>query len=140
RSVRLADTRLSAGATPRVQGARIYGTIAVIPLFLTLACGGGGGRAEEAAPDPVFHEAADQCDDGSDNDADGFVDCEDLDCRAESDARPLAPPLDRSVPTTIVSASEFLYQGADPVQKAVDPDDIEKPRFAVIRGRVTDID
>src|SRR5690606_38608115 len=113
----------------------------LIGAGLALACGGGGdGTGDDGSDEPTAHEAADQCDDGSDNDADGFVDCEDLDCRAESEDCPFAPPLDRSVPTTIVSANEFLYQGEDPVQKGVDAEDIERHRFAVIRGRVTDVD
>ncbi len=111
----------------------------LVLALLLLGCGASNEGSDDPG-DSSTHEAAHQCEDGEDNDGDGFVDCADLDCRAESPACPFAPPLDRSVPTTIVRASEFLYTGDDPVQKDLDPDDIEKHRFAVVKGSVSDID
>lgn len=50
------------------------------------------------------------------------------------------PPLDRTVASGVAESAAFLYTGDDPVQKGVDPDDIDPARVAVLRGRVTDRD
>jgi RHS repeat-associated protein len=48
----------------------------------------------------------------------------------------VAPPLDMTVATTIGKATEFLYEGANPIQTGVAPGTIEPERVAVLRGRV----
>ena len=54
------------------------------------------------------------------------------------DPSTIAPPIDETVVTTLISATEFLYTGADPIQTGVAPGTID-PRFvAVLRGRVLD--
>ncbi len=54
------------------------------------------------------------------------------------DPATIAPPLDDTVATTLISATEFLYTGNDPIQTGVAPGTID-PRFvAVLRGRVLD--
>lgn len=50
------------------------------------------------------------------------------------------PPLDRTVGTDFAESVTFLYTGDDPIQKGVNPDDIDPARVAVLRGRVTDRD
>jgi len=52
----------------------------------------------------------------------------------------VAPPIDRTVATTVFSATEFLYIGADPIQTGVAPGTIDAERAAVLRGLVTDVD
>jgi YD repeat-containing protein len=48
----------------------------------------------------------------------------------------IAPPLDRSVATTVFDATAFLYTGPDAIQTGVAPGVIEPQRSAVLRGRV----
>jgi YD repeat-containing protein len=48
----------------------------------------------------------------------------------------VAPPLDRTVATTIGAATDFLYTGSDPIQTGVVAGTIEARRAAVLRGRV----
>ncbi|MBI5783125.1 MAG: hypothetical protein HZA69_05245, partial [Gammaproteobacteria bacterium] len=47
-----------------------------------------------------------------------------------------APPLDRTVATTLGAATSFLYTGANPVQTGVAPGTIDPRRVAVLRGKV----
>lgn len=49
-----------------------------------------------------------------------------------------APPLDRTIATTLYDASGFLHAGPDPVQSGVEPGLIDAERVAVLRGRVQD--
>ena len=51
-----------------------------------------------------------------------------------------APRLDRTVATSIASATEFLYNGPNAVQVGMTPDAIDPLRVAVVRGRVIDLD
>src|SRR5262245_23869883 len=58
-------------------GARSAGFVVFMRLFLLLllaACGGKAQQAKEYSPTA--------CQDGADNDGDGYVDCNDQDCRA----------------------------------------------------------
>lgn len=48
----------------------------------------------------------------------------------------VAPPLDRTVVTTVFKASEFLYSGPNPIQTGVAPGTITPIRAAVLRGKV----
>ncbi len=49
----------------------------------------------------------------------------------------VAPPLDRTVPTTVFAATEFLYTGSNPIQTGVVPGTIQPLRVAVLRGKVS---
>lgn len=53
------------------------------------------------------------------------------------DPATVAPALDRSVATTVFTATSFLYTGEHPIQTGVAPGTIELRRVAVLRGRVT---
>lgn len=48
----------------------------------------------------------------------------------------VAPPLDRSVATTLIDAAAFLFTGEDPPQRGVDAGTFSAQRIAVLRGRV----
>ncbi len=50
----------------------------------------------------------------------------------------IAPPLDPTVATTVISATEFLYTGLNPIQTGVDPGTIDPKRVTVLRGHVLD--
>ena len=50
----------------------------------------------------------------------------------------VAPTLDTTVTTLVMDATEFLYTGADPIQKGVVPGTINKLHLTVLRGRVLD--
>jgi RHS repeat-associated protein len=54
------------------------------------------------------------------------------------DPATVAPPIDRSVATTLQAATEFLYTGSNPIQTGVAPGTIEARRAAVLRGKVMD--
>src|SRR5215471_3332116 len=54
------------------------------------------------------------------------------------DPATVAPPLDRSVATTMVTATAFLYTGPSPIQTGVAPGTIAPQRVAVLRGQVRD--
>jgi RHS repeat-associated protein len=54
------------------------------------------------------------------------------------DPSTVAPPLDPTVATDLAKAAEFLYAGADPIQREADPGAFEPHRVAVLRGRVLD--
>jgi hypothetical protein len=52
----------------------------------------------------------------------------------------IAPPVDRTVATTVFDATEFLYTGPLAVQLGMVPDTIVPERSAVVRGQVLDHD
>jgi RHS repeat-associated protein len=52
------------------------------------------------------------------------------------DPSEVAPPVEQGVPTDMADSTEFLYEGANPVQTGVEPDTIEDKRVAVLKGRV----
>ncbi|MCP1727353.1 RHS repeat-associated protein [Natronospira proteinivora] len=52
----------------------------------------------------------------------------------------VAPELDKTVPTPMHNAVSFLWEGANPIQRDVDPAVFEPHRIAVLRGRVLDWD
>jgi len=52
------------------------------------------------------------------------------------DPATVAPPLDRSVATDLLTSSRFLYTGTNPIQTGVEPDAIDPRRVAVLRGMV----
>ena len=52
------------------------------------------------------------------------------------DPAKVAPVLDRTVPTTVAAATEFLYTGENPIQTGVAPGTIDRIRAAGLRGRV----
>jgi RHS repeat-associated protein len=54
------------------------------------------------------------------------------------DPATVAPLIDRTVTTTVASATEFLYIGTDPIQKNVAPGTINALRVTALRGRVLD--
>lgn len=53
------------------------------------------------------------------------------------DPATVVPPISAAVTTTLASAVEFLYTGADPIQTSVVPETIDARRISVVRGRVT---
>jgi len=53
------------------------------------------------------------------------------------DPSTVAPTLDPTVATSLMSATEFLYTGANPIQTGVVAGTIKEKRAAVIRGKVT---
>jgi len=53
-----------------------------------------------------------------------------------SNASAAAPPVDRSVVTSLASATQFLYTGSNPVQKGVAANTIQPAQVAVLRGSV----
>jgi len=48
----------------------------------------------------------------------------------------IAPPVDRSIPTTVFDSTSFIYTGPDAVQIGVAPGTIAKARAAAIRGTI----
>ena len=56
------------------------------------------------------------------------------------DPATVAPPIDRTVATEMLSATSFLYTGANPIQTGVSPGTIELKRAAVVRGQVRAFD
>ena len=52
------------------------------------------------------------------------------------DPASVAPPLDGSVATSLISATSFLYTGPNPIQTGVSPGTITITRTAVLRGKV----
>ncbi|MBM4256908.1 MAG: hypothetical protein FJ147_13550 [Deltaproteobacteria bacterium] len=52
------------------------------------------------------------------------------------DPATVAPPVDRTVATTVADSTAFLYTGPNPIQTGVAPGTIEAKRAAVIRGKV----
>jgi RHS repeat-associated protein len=50
----------------------------------------------------------------------------------------VAPPLDPTVATSLLAATEFLYTGNNPIQTGVTPGTIQETRVAVLRGKVLD--
>jgi hypothetical protein len=54
------------------------------------------------------------------------------------DPSEVAPPIDPTVTTQFLTQVSFLYDGADPIQTGVDPEDIDPARVAVLRGLVLD--
>ena len=52
----------------------------------------------------------------------------------------VAPPVDGTVATTVLSSTAFLYTGSNPIQTGVAPGTIEIKRAAVHRGQVNDRD
>lgn len=52
------------------------------------------------------------------------------------DPSTVAPPLDRTVATTMGAATEFLYTGSDPIQTGVSSGTIDPTRVSVLRGAV----
>ncbi|MGD0589793.1 MAG: RHS repeat-associated core domain-containing protein [Bacteroidota bacterium] len=54
------------------------------------------------------------------------------------DPKVVAPTLDTTVTTLVMDATEFLYTGANPIQKGVVPGTINKLHLTVLRGRVLD--
>jgi hypothetical protein len=50
----------------------------------------------------------------------------------------VAPPIDPTVPTTLYSATSFLYTGPDAIQQGVAPGTISPQRTALLRGWVRD--
>jgi RHS repeat-associated protein len=49
----------------------------------------------------------------------------------------VAPPVDPTVATSLLAATQFLYTGANPIQTGVAAGTIELRRVAVLRGKVT---
>ena len=52
------------------------------------------------------------------------------------DPSTVAPPINRTVTTTIALATEFLYTGENPIQTGIAPGAIEPVRAAVLRGKI----
>jgi RHS repeat-associated protein len=56
------------------------------------------------------------------------------------DPATVAPPVDPTVATQLLRATEFLYTGSNPIQTGVAPGTIELRRAAVLRGKVITAD
>ncbi|HEY6873326.1 MAG TPA: RHS repeat-associated core domain-containing protein [Geobacteraceae bacterium] len=56
------------------------------------------------------------------------------------DPATIAPPVDRTVATTVAASTAFLYTGNNPIQTGVAPGTIEIKRATVLRGQVNDRD
>ncbi len=54
------------------------------------------------------------------------------------DPASVAPPVDMSVATNLISSTQFLYTGPNPIQTGVNPGTIDPLRVAVLRGQVFD--
>ena len=54
------------------------------------------------------------------------------------DPAAVAPPIDRTVATSVFASTAFLYTGSNPIQTGVATDMIEVRRAAVLRGKVLD--
>ncbi|HEY5962214.1 MAG TPA: RHS repeat-associated core domain-containing protein [Polyangiaceae bacterium] len=108
---------------------------------LAVGCGGEKPRSDKdstvhpAVPAPPVEGA---CADGIDNDKDGKLDCSDVDCLSPGGECVAAPPLDRTVPTTVAESAAYLYQGDNPLQKGVTKNAIDAQRVAMLRGRTLD--
>lgn len=108
--------------------------ISLLGLSLALPGCGDAGKTSTNSATPA---AETDCSDGTDNDGDGAADCEDLDCRvAGAKTCELAPKLDRTVPTTVWEAAQFLFTGKDPLQKETSKKAFNKKRIAILRGKV----
>ncbi len=106
-------------------------------LLALSGCGDDGkGKNGDTGVDPALGET--ECTDGADNDGDGHSDCDDLDCRAAGKSCEFAPPLDRTVATTVWEAAQFLFEGKDPVQKDTSAKAFSRKRIAILRGKVVD--
>ena len=110
------------------------------PVFGSILALVGCGDDKKAGHSPAFDDLAGEteCSDGADNDRDGFSDCDDLDCRVAGKSCDLAPPLDRTVATTVWEAAQFLFTGKDPVQKNTSGKAFRRKRIAILRGKVVD--
>ncbi|MDD9941030.1 MAG: carboxypeptidase-like regulatory domain-containing protein, partial [Myxococcales bacterium] len=87
------------------------------------------------------------CGNSLDDDGDGMFDCADLDCGTQSpcddvapDASSVAPPLDPTIMTGFAKSIEFLFSGADPIQRGVAPGAIEPKRVSLVSGLVGNAD
>jgi RHS repeat-associated protein len=116
---------------------RITGSWAWI-FLLSFAAGCGGDEPSTAGARPAPGGGETACGDGADNDRDGHADCGDLDCRVAGGSCTLAPPLTRSVATTLGEAAAFLYTGSDPLQRDVQAGVFDARRIAIVRGKVVD--
>ncbi|MBN1570929.1 MAG: hypothetical protein JXA73_24025, partial [Acidobacteria bacterium] len=54
------------------------------------------------------------------------------------DPAAVAPPLDPTVATTMEDAVRFLYTGANPIQRGVEPEALNPIRLAAVKGKVFD--
>lgn len=82
------------------------------------------------------------CGDGIDNNCNGQIDDPDV-CDGGTlppDPSTVAPPINRSVATTMIAATAFLYTGNNPIQTGVTAGTIDPERVAVLRGKVLDRD
>lgn len=52
------------------------------------------------------------------------------------DPSTVAPPLDRTVATTLIDSASFLFTGSNPIQTGVAPGTMGAKRIAVLRGKV----
>ncbi len=116
-------------------GRKTRGAAALAALFISVGCG--GGHPGQDGPHTGAEPEAD-CKDGQDNDGDGFVDCDDLDCRSTSKSCELVPALDRSVATTVWESAQALFSGKDPIQKGTRAKQFSRKRIALLRGSVVD--
>ncbi|HMA91672.1 MAG TPA: hypothetical protein VKP30_03255, partial [Polyangiaceae bacterium] len=66
------------------------------------------------------------------------MDCADVDCRSPGGDCTPAPPLDRTVASTLAETAAFLYMGDNPLQRDADPKSFEPRRVAMLHGRVMD--
>ena len=54
------------------------------------------------------------------------------------DPKDAAPPLDPGAATSVYDSTKFLYSGANPIQRDVEPGAIEPKQVAVLKGHVKD--
>ncbi|HSC87596.1 MAG TPA: carboxypeptidase-like regulatory domain-containing protein [Polyangiaceae bacterium] len=75
--------------------------------------------AWKAADPDVWEEG--NCIDALDNDQDGRKDCEDPNCQSPGGDCVAAPPLDRTVASTMVEMTAMVFIGENPLQRNVKP-------------------
>lgn len=75
------------------------------------------------------------CGNGTDDDGNSLVDCEDPHCAGAGLCA--ATALDPTVPASFADSIQFLYTGAQPLQQGVAAGTLDARRVAVMRGRVS---
>jgi hypothetical protein len=86
------------------------------------------------------------CNNTIDDDLDGAQDCADSDCDSDPactvvppDPATVAPPVITPGPYFAFESTRFLFEGSNPIQRAVAPGTIVAERTAVLRGLVTNV-
>lgn len=123
-------------------------TVAVFATFVVLVgckgCKKDGGDSDNPLRDQVVVEV---CDNGEDDNEDGWTDCQDPVCQSVDacvfeppNPADLAPPDDPTSKTDFADSIRFLWEGDNPVIRGLDPDALDMDRVSVVRGEVLDRD